>query len=175
MKKERLHIDANLKLILKNKQGFTIPENYFSELTEENLQAKIFESKLPKETGFIVAKDYFNSIDLNILEVLRKKESAITLKTIKNWSAIAAVLVISFCLSFFYVTNTPKKVSFDTISQVDIEYWIDNSPLLNSLELETFFDDVQLEESNFDFTVISSDAIEAYLLNENILDDYNEI
>lgn len=175
MKKERPHIDANLKSILKNKQGFTIPNNYFSELTEGNIQAKIFESKLPKESGFIVAKDYFNTIYPNILEILRKKESVITLKTMRNWNAIAAVLVISFCIGFFYVTNTPKKVSFDTISQVDIEYWIDNSPLLNSLELETFFDDLQLEESNFDFTVISNDALKAYLLNENILDDYNEI
>lgn len=176
MKEENTNIDANLKSVLKNKHGFTTPKNYFSELVDENLHTKLLEETLPKENGFIVNKDYFNNIETNILKVtLEKKGKIITLKKINKWGTIAAVLVISFCVGLFYITNTSKEVNFNNIAQADIEYWIDNSPLLSSIELETFFNDVELEETSFDLTEISSDAIEEYLLNEDVIDIYNEI
>lgn len=177
MKEENTNIDANLKSVLKNKHGFETPKNYFSEFVDENLHTKLFEETLPKVNGFIVNKDYFNNIEKNILkETLEKKGRIITLKKINRWVSIAAIFVISFCISLFYVNNTSKEVNFDNIAQADIEYWIDNYPLLlSSIEVENLFSDVMLEETNFDFTEISSDAIEEYLLNENIIDGYNDI
>ena len=42
-------------------------------------------------------------------------------------------------------------------------------------ELETVLKGENLEETNFDFTEISSDDLEDYLLNENDIDIYTEI
>ena len=179
MKKETQNSEAFLNSVLKNGNGFKKPKNYFSEF-DTKLETKIFEEQLPKKTGFTISDDYFKSLDAEILgSTILKEESkgkVIHLKKLQPWFSIAAIFIISLSVSLLYFTNQTENISFDDIAQSDIEIWIINNPdVLTSIELETILKEENLEETNFDFTEISSDALEEYLLNENDIDIYSEI
>ena len=171
--------EAYLKSVLKNSNGLTTPKNYFSEF-DNKLETKIFKEQLPKKTGFTISDGYFDNIDSKILNLTDLQAEStgkvIQLKKIQPWLSIAAIFVISLCISVFYFTNQSKTITFDDIAQSDIENWMNNNPdVLTSIELETILKEENLEETNFDFTEISSDALEEYLLNENDIDIYSEI
>lgn len=179
MKKELENSEAYLNSVLKNSNGFKTPKNYFSEF-DTSLDIKVFEEELPKKTGFTTADNYLKNVDDQILNSLSQqkenKGKVILIKTLQPWLTIAAIFVISLCVSVFYVTNKTQTITFDDIAQTDIEYWINNNAdLLTSIELETVLKEENLEETNFDFTEISSDELEDYLLNENAIDIYTEI
>jgi hypothetical protein len=179
MRKETENSETYLKSVLKNSDGFTTPKNYFSEF-DDSLELKVFEETLPKKTGFSVPKDYIENIDTKVLDRLSpktaKKGRVIQLKKLQPWISIAAVFVISLSVSIFYLSSKTETVTFDDIAQSDIEYWMNNnSDFMTTIELETVLKEENIEETNFDFTEISSDDLEDYLLNENDIDIYTEI
>ena len=120
MKETSKHI-KDWKLADNIKTGFTIPENYFTDI-EDDFSSKLIEDKLPKHNGFQITKAYFENVENNIIEkTIHKKGKLINFKTrkIKLISVAASIaLLLFFGSNFIYNTNTE-------LSSEEIISWLD--------------------------------------------------
>ncbi len=161
----------------KNNEGFSIPKGYFKTFPDK-LFKKIKAEKyiLPKNEGFTVPKNYFKTFENNLFKKIdaEKQKKVIKLTVYKKYyytaTAIAAVFLLIFTLNLI----KPVAVSFDTITQNEIENYIQNNYItLNSYEIAQVFTDVNLEEINIIENNFQDDEIMDYLY-EN-LENYNDI
>ncbi|MDB3914087.1 hypothetical protein OAV61_03025 [Flavobacteriaceae bacterium] len=162
MKETSKHI-KDWKLADNIKTGFTIPENYFTDI-EDDFSSKLIEDKLPKHNGFQITKAYFENVENNIIEkTIHKKGKLINFKTrkIKLISVAASIaLLLFFGSNFIYNTNTE-------LSSEEIISWLD-------MNVNSFSNDdipITLTELNFNDTnpydIINSEVILESLLNFN--------
>ncbi|MDA8951692.1 hypothetical protein N9290_02615 [Flavobacteriaceae bacterium] len=162
MKETSKHI-KDWKLADNIKTGFTIPENYFTDI-EDDFSSKLIEDKLPKHNGFQITKAYFENVENNIIEkTIHKKGKLINFKTrkIKLISVAASIaLLLFFGSNFIYNTNTE-------LSSEEIISWLD-------MNVNSFSNDdipITLTELNFNDTnpydIINSEVILESLLNSN--------
>ncbi len=162
MKETSKHI-KDWKLADNIKTGFTIPENYFTDI-EDDFSSKLIEDKLPKHNGFQITKAYFENVENNIIEkTIHKKGKLINFKTrkIKLISVAASIaLLLFFGSNFIYNTNTE-------LSSEEIISWLDMN--VNSFSNEDI--PITLTELNFNDTnpydIINSEVILESLLNSN--------
>ena len=162
MKETSKHI-KDWKLADNIKTGFTIPENYFTDI-EDDFSSKLIEDKLPKHNGFQITKAYFENVENNIIEkTIHKKGKLINFKTrkIKLISVAASIaLLLFFESNFIYNTNTE-------LSSEEIISWLDMN--VNSFSNEDI--PITLTELNFNDTnpydIINSEVILESLLNSN--------
>ena len=162
MKETSKHI-KDWKLADNIKTGFTIPENYFTDI-EDDFSSKLIEDKLPKHNGFKITKAYFENVENNIIEkTIHKKGKLINFKTrkIKLISVAASIaLLLFFGSNFIYNTNTE-------LSSEEIISWLDMN--VNSFSNEDI--PITLTELNFNDTnpydIINSEVILESLLNSN--------
>ena len=168
MKETSKHI-KDWKLADNIKTGFTIPENYFTDI-EDDFSSKLIEDKLPKHNGFQITKAYFENVENNIIEkTIHKKGKLINFKTrkIKLISVAASIaLLLFFGSNFIYNTNTE-------LSSEEIISWLD-------MNVNSFSNDdipITLTELNFNDTnpydIINSEVILESLLNSNDEDFYS--
>ena len=162
MKETSKHI-KDWKLADNIKTGFTIPENYFTDI-EDDFSSKLIEDKLPKHNGFQITKAYFENVENNIIEkTIHKKGKLINFKTrkIKLISVAASIaLLLFFGSNFIYNTNTE-------LSSEEIISWLD-------MNVNSFSNDdipITLTELNFNDTnpydIINNEVILESLLNSN--------
>ena len=162
MKETSKHI-KDWKLADNIKTGFTIPENYFTDI-EDDFSSKLIEDKLPKHNGFQITKAYFENVENNIIEkTIHKKGKLINFKTrkIKLISVAESIaLLLFFGSNFIYNTNTE-------LSSEEIISWLD-------MNVNSFSNDdipITLTELNFNDTnpydIINSEVILESLLNSN--------
>lgn len=162
MKETSKHI-KDWKLADNIKTGFTIPENYFTDI-EDDFSSKLIEDNLPKHNGFQITKAYFENVENNIIEkTIHKKGKLINFKTrkIKLISVAASIaLLLFFGSNFIYNTNTE-------LSSEEIISWLDMN--VNSFSNEDI--PITLTELNFNDTnpydIINSEVILESLLNSN--------
>ena len=162
MKETSKHI-KDWKLADNIKTGFTIPENYFTDI-EDDFSSKLIEDKLPKHNGFQITKAYFENVENNIIEkTIHKKGKLINFKTrkIKLISVAASIaLLLFFGSNFIYNTNTE-------LSSEEIISWLDMN--VNSFSNEDI--PITLTELNFNDTnpydIINSEVILESLLDSN--------
>ncbi|PQJ74651.1 hypothetical protein [Polaribacter gangjinensis] len=147
------------------KSGLSVPENYFSEV-EESIFAEVSTSSLPKDTGFTTPNNYFNDFENNILSnLVPQKESKIIhfksriLKAIPFVAAASIALFISLN-SFFFEKST--TFSLDSISQNDIENWLDSKSFTNT-EIANAIGDDFLNMNDFSFADLKTENLEDYL------------
>lgn len=145
------------------KTGFTIPENYFTDI-EDDFSSKLIEDKFPRHNGFEITKAYFESVENNIIEkTIHKKGKLINFKTRKIkliYVAASIVLLLFIGSNFIYNTNTE-------LSSDEIISWLD-------MNINTISNDdipIALTELNFNDTnpydIINSEVILESLLNYN--------
>ena len=162
MKEASKHI-KDWKLADNIKTGFTIPENYFTDI-EDDFSSKLIEDKLPRHNGFEITKAYFESVENNIIEkTIHKKGKLINFKTRKIkliYAAASIVLLLFIGSNFIYNTNTE-------LSSDEIISWLD-------MNINTISNDdipIALTELNFNDTnpydIINSEVILESLLNSN--------
>ena len=162
MKETSKHI-KDWKLADNIKTGFTIPENYFTDI-EDDFSSKLIEDKLPRHNGFEITKAYFESVENNIIEkTIHKKGKLINFKTRKIkliYAAASIVLLLFIGSNFIYNTNTE-------LSSDEIISWLD-------MNINTISNDdipIALTELNFNDTnpydIINSEVILESLLNYN--------
>jgi hypothetical protein len=160
------------------KTGFSAPLDYFNNL-EEVIGANLSEEHLPKENGFKVSDTYFKNLEDSILAKVSfsKKETKIIsfkdriLKVIPYATAASIILFIG--LNSF-VFNTDKEFTLDSLSDTDIEYWLDSNTL-NTNDISIIFEDDLLEENDFYFTTIKDETIEEYINSIDNIALFNEI
>lgn len=152
------------------KTGFSVPTVYFENI-EDVILSKINTNKIPTETGFQLPKNYFYGVENRIIEKIhKKKEPQIVnfkrtfIKIVPYLAAASIALFISLKLLFFKNSN---NFNFDSISNVDIENWIDTSTFTND-DIYTILDDDFLNTDDFVFTNFKTKNIEDYL---NSIDD----
>jgi hypothetical protein len=157
--------------------GFSVPTNYFSEF-EEAVFTQISTTSFSKETGFKTPDGYFNSLEDKILQSIstsQKQSKVITFKRtilkIAPFIAAASIaLFITFNSYFFKESNT---FSLDSISQKDIENWLDSNSFSNT-EIATVLGDDFLDLNDFSFTELKTENLENYLTTidtNNLLDE----
>lgn len=174
MRKDLENSETFLKSTLKGNNGFLTPNNYFSEFNND-LFLRVLEDKLPKKHGFTVKDNYFNNFETkNSQTKISKKNKVFSLISSSSWIAIAAIFIVGLYINLFHFNDNIKKIDIEDITQIDVEYWLENSSYLTSSNtLDLFFNDVNFEDISFDFTDISDEDIEEYLLNSTI--DFNDI
>ncbi|WP_335964497.1 hypothetical protein [Galbibacter sp. PAP.153] len=153
MKKDKLHTE---------KEGFKIPENYFSDF-ENRLSAQIGLSEImPKTSGFKAPEGYFNSLESKILKatVQKAKTKVVNLTWLYSAAAIAAVFVIGF---FIETDIRPANTTIDNLAISEIDNYLEEGYLhLNSYDIVETFNDVPLDEIQITES-LSEDEIIDYL------------
>lgn len=163
MKQEGRHRDE-WKLTSDINTGFTVPENYFSDI-ESNVIMRLKEDKLPKNHGFITPKKYFEKLDNHIIEKTKtKKGKLITFNKIKFISVAASIVLLLFFGSNF-ISNTNTELTSEEIIS-----WLDTN--INSIPNdELAFALAELNTNNINpYLVIKNDDIVESLLNSNDMD-----
>ena len=163
-----------------DKTGFAVPSDYFNNL-EDTLSAKLSEENFTKEKSFKVPSGYFNDLENLILAKVantKKETNIISFKEclFKMIPLAAAASVILFIGLNSFVFNTSKELNLDTISDDDIDLWLDSSTL-NSYEITFVLEESILDENEFYFSQIKNETIEDYFNNsidyEDLLNEIN--
>ena len=70
--------------------------------------------------------------------------------------------------------NTDKKLDFDTLSENDLEYWINNNDM-NETDIAIIFEDDIESEGDFTFSSLENEKIENYFNHNEIELILNEL
>jgi hypothetical protein len=146
--------------------GFSTPSNYFDDL-EDAILGKVFEDKLPNETGFKVPENYFKTLEEDILNKVsssKKETKVISLRerVLKIIPFVAAASIVLFIGLNSFVFETNDEFTLDSLSENDIEYWLESNTL-NSDDMATVLQDDIEEENGFYFMDIEDESIEEYM------------
>lgn len=171
--------EAYLNSVLGKKTGFSKPKNYFNSI-EEVIEAKLFEEKLNNENGFKTPNSYFKGLEDDILaKVLSPKieTKVISLKEriLKFIPIAAAASVLLFIGLNSFVFNTTEKLTINSLTDDDIEYWLDGNNL-SSIDITAVLGDDIIDENDFYFANIDDENIEDYINsidNTTILNELN--
>lgn len=167
MNDNNLHNTNFLKDNLGNKKSFTTPENYFDGV-EDNFFIKLKEESLPKGNSFTTPHNYFESLEDTLLNKIQenKEVKVISLKSriLKFTSYAAAASVVLFIALNSFVFNTNNSVTFDSLSESDIEFWIDNEDIFTGDLATVYEEDIESANALY-FTEIQDEQIEDYLIN----------
>ena len=159
-------LENNLKKKTGNTLPFSIPENYMDGI-EDDFFMKIKEQPFPKTTSFTTPDRYFENLED---EILNKTNTSFKKGKLIHFNStlikllpttIAACLLVFVGLQFF---NTPStEVSFDAISNDDIEAWFEENNSYTDTEIAFTFDEA-IDENELTLTAVN--------LNNDALEDY---
>lgn len=148
------------------KTGFSAPTNYFDTL-EDSILTKLVEENFSNEKAFKVPENYFDDLENNVLQRIASEEKETKVisfkeRVFKLIPIAAAASIILFIGLNAFVFNTIDELTLDSLSNNDIEYWLDTNAL-HSTDIITVYEDDILEENDFLFTEIKDESIEDYL------------
>jgi len=155
----------------KHIEGSNIPKDYFEEF-EERLFSKLSEDIIPKETGFSVPKEYFNTLEGKIAVAVKNVDddkkviSIFSRKTLLYAASIAAIAILVFSL----INSNDSTITINEIDISSIESYIEDDSLdYNSQDLTALLTVEDLSELSAENEFISDNNITDYLI-ENIED-----
>jgi hypothetical protein len=164
--------------INKNQTGFITPKAYF-EGFESRLFQKLSEqnttpnSILPETSGLEIPEAYFNTVEKAIFErtINQKKTKVVSLWYYKI-AKVAAILLLIITgygiLQTTYKTNQQTD-RFSTVSEEDLEIYIENNILPYSEMRNLFMEEGEFEIADNAINELDNEVILRYLDNE--LDD----
>jgi hypothetical protein len=160
-----------------NKTGFSTPTDYFNNL-EDVIATRISEENFTKEIGFEVPDTYFNNLeDIILAKVSSEKETKIISfkdRVLKLIPYAAAASIVLFIGLNSFVFNTDKELTIDSLTDTEIEYWLDSNTL-NTNDISIVLEDDLLDEIDFYFTTIKDETIEDYINSIDNVALLNEI
>ena len=146
--------------------SFEVPEDYFNSL-EDTVLAKLRAEVLYKNETSEIPNDYFDQIENNILQKIKPKGKVISLRSrilkIATPIAVAASILLAVVL-----TNNSKSVTFDSLTNADIENWIQQETI-NETEIASIFLDEELTDFYLETDISDSDMLD--YLNENEIEN----
>lgn len=161
------------------KPNFSVPYDYFDSI-DDIIAVKIVEESLPKDNAFKVPETYFSNLEDSILAQvsLNKKETKVIsfkerILKIVPYAAAASIALFIGLNSFVF--NSSDTISIDSLSDDDIEYWLDSNTL-NTNDIAAVLENEILEENEFSFTDIEDESIEDYINsidNSSLLNELN--
>ena len=158
----------HIKNLTQSKSGFSTPENYFDSV-EDSVFTNITTQSFSKENAFTEPKNYFNNFEDSLftkIDFPKKEIKVISLKSklLQIIPAAAAASVLLFIgLNYFSFSET---TSFESISSEELENWLDEGYINNTVTLE--FVDEDFNNSN----LLEEDSS---IDDEDILDYLNTI
>ena len=162
MKNHSLNNFKELKNSSLQKNNFEVPEDYFNNL-EDTVIAKLKAEVLYKNDTSDLPEDYFDKIETEVFQKIKPKSKIISLRNrilkIVTPIAVAASIILAVVL-----TNNSKSITFDSLTNADIENWIEQETM-NETEIASIFLDDELTDFYLE-TDISDNEIFDYL-NEN--------
>ena len=158
--------------------GFSVPKNYFSEV-EESIFAEVATISFSKDAGFKTPDNYFNNLEDSILDTILtpQKESKVIhfkstiFKIIPYVAAASIALFITLNSLFFKESST---FSLDSVSQNDIENWLDSKTFTNT-EIANVLGDEFLNLNDFSFAELKTETLEDYITTIDTQELLNEI
>jgi hypothetical protein len=153
------------------KTGFSAPTDYFDNL-QDSIQAKLAEESFSKKSAFKVPENYFDTLENNVLVRISSEEKETKIisfkeRIFKMIPIAAAASIILFIGLNSFVFNTNDEITLDSLSNNDIEYWLDTNTF-HSSDISTVYEDDILDENEFLFTEIKDESIEDYI---SLIDD----
>ena len=179
MEEKTKNSEAYLNSILGKENGFSTPKNYFNSI-EENIELKLSEDNLKKENGFKIPDSYFTDLEDTILAKVtstEKETKVISFKEriLKMIPIAAAASIILFIGLNSFIFNKTEELTLDSLSDNDMEYWLDSNALTTNDIVMVLNDDL-LAENDFSFATIEDENIEDYINsidNTSILNELN--
>lgn len=158
---------------------FSVPTSYFDNV-ELDISAKIITEKFDKKAAFEIPEQYFNHLENTILDKVsttKEKTKVISFKDrlLKTIPYAAAASILLFIGLNTFIFNSDKEVTFDSVSNDEIEYWLEDNTISTN-EVVTILGDEILDENSFAFTNINDDHIEDYINsidNTSLFDELN--
>lgn len=147
------------------KLGFKTPKNYFDTI-ENNFFIKLT-SKENNTKPFKVPPNYFDTLEDIILSKTtfeaKKETKLISIQKKMNWfTPIAVAASIVLFIGVYFYNNQNSKISFDSISSKDVEFWYENGYGSNN---DTAYATAlaSIDTSKNDLSSIHENDIETYL------------
>lgn len=158
------------------KNPFKTPEGYFEDLSGK-LMGRIFteDKAISEDDGFIVPEGYFEGLHKNIRQKLDTKEPKIILlhpfkKYLYAAASIAAIVLVVFTLN----RKTSQEISFDDITNSDIEnYFAENGLDFSTYEIAQVVPVDELEIADILSNGFKEDIILNYI--DNNTDNFEEL
>lgn len=178
MKPEQKHNETFLTNKVDKKHGFSVPKDYFSSLNDE-ISAKISTDSFSDAPGFDVPENYFENLEQKILEQVAPKTKEIKVISLKDRVLkiipyVAAATVLLFITLNTFDFNFDEKITLDSLSDADFEYWLDSNSL-NATDIAIVLDEEVLDENSFYYTDLEDENIEDYINSINTTTLLNEI
>ena len=134
---------------------------------ENNVQKKLDQEKIQKETGHKVPEAYFETIEDRVIAKLKDEKPvakvidfrSILLKRIIPFAVAASLLL------FLVLNSNHEDISLDNVATTEIEQWIDNDLIaLDSYEIAEVYSDVELDNQD----IFADEEIMDYLDDKNV-------
>ncbi|OAD44868.1 hypothetical protein [Polaribacter atrinae] len=167
-----------LNSILGKETSFSLPKNYFDTI-ENAIETKLAEENIINENGFTAPDNYFNDLENEILAKVsspKKETKVISFKerVLKMIPIAAAASIILFIGLNSFVFNKTEELTIDSLSDDDIEFWL-NSTTLHTNDIAIVLENDVLEESDFYFSSLEDENIEDYMNSIDNTSFLNEI
>lgn len=141
--------------------GFTIPENYFSELTN-NIEAKVITERIravASTDGYTVPENYFEQLRTNIEHrtFKEKKTTRLWRSSLLKYASAACFILLSAVGFYFYELQQPdKKIAYRDFATEQLLFDIDEQVIIDHIESN------DLQQTN---PAVTEVALENYILN----------
>ena len=146
--------------------SFKVPEDYFNNL-EDVVLAKLKAEVIYKNETSEIPKDYFDTIETDVFQKIKPKGKVISLRSriikITTPIAVAASIILAIVL-----TNNSNTVTFDSLTNADIENWIEQE-IINETEIASIFLDEELTDFYLETDISDNDMLD--YLNENEIEN----
>ena len=146
--------------------SFQVPEDYFNNL-EDVVLAKLKAEVIYKNETSEIPKDYFDTIETDVFQKIKPKIKVISLRSrilkIATPIAVAASIILTVVL-----TNNSNSVTFDSLTNADIENWIEQE-IINETEIASIFLDEELTDFYLETDISDNDMLD--YLNENEIEN----
>lgn len=160
----------NNQLHTKRESGFKVPENYFSGLDQQILDAVKLKEKASSH-GFKIPKAYFETFDERLIsELSEQKETKVI--SLLSWKKTLSIAAVAACLIFMFnlFLKPSETLDFESLELTSIESYLEDSDY-SSYELATVLFDENLLKDNFIDNAIEKEQLEDYLLETTDLED----
>lgn len=148
------------------KETFTTPENYFESI-EDIVIAKLKSEVIQKKTKNTIPENYFDTIEAAVLAKVKETTKVITLKT-RLIKYIAPIAIAASLLLIFVLNNNTTSVSFDSLTSLEIENWINNGSVdYDALSVASMYPEIELNNDVLT-TYISDEEVLEYLYEEDL-------
>jgi len=150
--------------------GFKTPKDYFKSL-EDNLLQEIKVKEASNKTEFKVPKDYFETLDDKILNTINEKRETKVINLF-SWkktayiATIAASLIILLNITF----SNKNKLTIDNIETASIENYL-LSEELETIDIASLFTDEEFSQITFTETIIPSENLDNYIIENIAIED----